>query len=356
MKTGSWKQFTAVVVGALVLSLSVAAVVYGAKGKKNPEITDKKGADTTAIKVVAAEIREHTFYDWGSYSADLRGSDDVILYAPAQGGKVLSIREVGSFVKSGDPLCDIDGEKYGVMLEAAKAQVEMTKGDLERARVNVEKGSLGKSAVDGTNLAFQNARMMLVNATSSWEDCRCQAPFSGVLVSRLVEKYQTVQPGMPLLRMARIDQLQATIAIPESEAFKYEEGMKTEFRLLQNPDRGFEGTLKSIDRAVDPSSRTIAARILIDNKDRVLKPGMVGRANILRRVYENAIVIPSTALVRLQNDITVMVVDKGVARQQSITIGATAGDSTLVVSGLKSGDKLIVTGAFQVSNGTKVSY
>jgi RND family efflux transporter MFP subunit len=354
MKTIPWKQCAGVTAGALVVFLSIAAVAYGAK--KTAKTADKKGADTTAIKVVVTDIQERAFQDWGSYSADLRGIDDVVLNAPAQGGKVESVKEVGTYVREGDALCNVDSEKYEVALDAAKAQVELTKGDLERVKVNVEKGSLGKSAIDGANLAFQNARMALVNATNSYEDCRCQAPFSGVLVSRSIEKYQTVAPGMPLVRIARIDQLQATIAIPEADAFKYEEGMKTEFRLLQNQDEMYEGTIKSIDRAVDPNSRTITARIVISNKDRSLKPGMVGRANILRRTYEKAIVIPSVALVRLQNEITVMIVERGLARQHIVTVGATAGDSTLVTSGLAIGDKLIITGAFQVSDGTRVTY
>ncbi len=356
MTTVKKKQLTGVTVCALALFLSIAAVGYGAKEKKASESKSNKNADTTSVKVVVTAIQERTFQDWGSYSADLRGIDDVVLNAPSQGGKVLSVKEVGAYVKAGDALCNIDGEKYEVALEAAKAQFEMTKGDFERAKVNVEKGSLGTSALDGANLAFQNARMLLVNAKNSYEDCRCQAPFDGIMVSRTVEKYQTVSPGTPLVRLARIDQLQAIIAIPEAEAFNYQEGMKTEFRLLQNPERAYEGTLKSLDRAVDSRSRTVTARIVVHNRDRSLKPGMVGRASILRHSYEKAIVIPSTALVRLQNEITAMIVEQGVARQHIVKVGAIAGDSSLVTEGLAIGDKLIITGAFQVSDGTRVTF
>jgi membrane fusion protein, multidrug efflux system len=350
----SLKKSIAIV--AACLAVTAAAAGCGAKGKDNAGTVAKRATDSAVVKVVVADVSERPFEDWGSYSADLRGIEDATLIAPYQGGRVNSIREVGTRFAAGESLCDIDGDKYGAALEAAQAQVDVTKGDLERAKVNVEKGSLGRSAIDGANLAFQNARMLLATAKRANEDCRCQAPFDGVLVSRSIEKYQTVSPGAPTVRVSRIDRLQATIAIPETEAFKYTEGMKTEFSLLQHPEQVFEGRLSSRDQAVDAASRTVTARITVNNRDGTLRPGMVGRARILRRAYGKAIVIPSTALLHMENGVSVMIAENGVAVQHIVKTGATAGDSTLIVEGLSPSDKLIVTGAFQVSNGTKVSF
>jgi membrane fusion protein, multidrug efflux system len=345
--------FSAAALGLLLLA---CAGCNGQKTKKGPDGAANRQGDSTLVKVVVADIREMPFQDWGSYSADLRGIEDANLTAPFQGGKVSTVKAVGTRFKAGDALCDIDGDKYGAALEAAKAQVEVTKGDMERAKANVEKGSLGRSALDGTNLAYQNSRVLLATALRAFEDCQCQAPFDGILVSRNIEKYQTVPPGTATVRVSRISQLEAVIAIPETEAFSYEEGMKTEFRLLQHPERAFEGRLTSLDRAVDEKSRTVMARIVVANRDGSLKPGMVGRASILRREYAKAIVVPSTALLRLQNGISAMVVENGIARQRRVVVGATSTDSSLITDGLREGDKLVVTGAFQVSDGTKVSF
>lgn len=337
-------------------------IVPGCKGSKNAEsghdTKSKKPADTTKIKVVVRDLIVSDFEDWGSYSADLRGLEDANLSAPGQGGRVASIKPIGTFVREGDALCDIDGEKYEAALQAAQAQVDVAKGDLERAKVNVEKGSLGRSVLDAANLAYQNARMNKATAQRAYEDCRCQAPFDGVLVSRAIERFQTVTPGMPTVRLSRLDQLEAQIAIPESEAFGFTEGMKAEFRLLQNqnPDRMYEGRISSIDRVVDSRSRTVTARIILSNKDRSLKPGMVGRARILKKKYQKSIVIPATSILRLQNGTSVMVVENNVAHQRLVEIEVSTGDSVLIRKGLIAGDKLITTGAFQVSEGTKVVY
>jgi membrane fusion protein (multidrug efflux system) len=266
------------------------------------------------------------------------------------------VRAVGSHVAAGEPLCAIDSEKYEAALQAANAQVDVARGDLERAKANVEKGSLGRSALDGANLAFQNARMMQATAQRAYEESRCQAPFNGVLASRFIERYQTLGPGLPTVRLSRMDRLEAVIAIPESEAFSYTEGMKTEFHLLQDTSRVYAGTLTSLDRAVDAHSRTVSARLVVANTDGALRPGMVGRARILRHVYAKAIVVPSPALLRMQSGVSAMVVEGGVARQRTVSVGAASEDYTLVTQGLRPGDQLIVSGAFQVTDGTRVQF
>jgi membrane fusion protein (multidrug efflux system) len=316
----------------------------------------KPAADTTAIKVIVADVKEGAFEDWGTYSADLRGLEDANLAAPSQGGRVNSIKPVGTYVKAGEALCDIESEKYEAALQAAQAQVDVAKGDLERAKINVEKGSLGRSALDAANLAYQNARMGRATAKRAYEDCRCEAPFDGVLVSRSIDRFQTVSGGMPTVRLSKLNQLEAVIAISETEAFSFSEGMKTEFRLLQNQEQVYIGKITSIDRAVDTRSRTITARIVLANPSGLLKPGMVGRARILRKNYQKSIVIPATALLRLQNGTSVMVVENGVAKQHLVDIAVSNGDSVMIRSGLTAGDKLIISGAFQVSEGTKVKY
>ncbi len=88
----------------------------------------------------------------------------------------------------------------------------------------------------------------------------------------------------------------------------------------------------------------------------MLKPGMVGRARILRKNYKKSIIIPATALLHLQNSTAVMVVENGIAKQRVVEVSASNGDSVMVGKGLSAGDHLITTGAFQVSDGTKVIY
>jgi membrane fusion protein, multidrug efflux system len=339
----------------LLLTAALAIVACNKKG--NGEGKDAEKAKTVeAIRVVASPVTMHPFEDWGNYSADLRGSDDATLAAPFQGGRVASVVEVGKAVKAGQALCDIESARYQAMLLQAKASVDVAKGEVDRQKVNVEKGFVGKAVMDQAQFGYQQARVAMLSAQRAYEDSRCQAPFSGVMVSRMIERFQTVAPGQPTVRLAATTRLEAVVSIPESEARDFHEGQVAEFSQVQDTARAFAGKLKSIDRAVEAKNRTVMARIDIPNSGNVLRPGMVGRTRILRKKYAQVVVVPSNAVLRLQSGTMVMLVKEGKAVQVPVRLGPASGDSVVVESGLTAGDLMITVGAFQVSTGTPVEY
>lgn len=344
------------IIAPLALAIVAAAFVGCKKKDAGNEGAPEAKASGEAVHVVVSPAKAHAFEDWGAYSADLRGGDDATLNAPMQGGRVNQISEVGKSVKAGEALCDIESAKYYALLMAAKSAVEVAKGELDRQKVNVEKGYVGKAVLDQAELGFQQARVNQLNAQRTYEDSRCQAPFAGMLVSRSVERFQTVAPGSPTVRIAATSRLEAVVAIPESEARDFKEGQAAEFSLVQDNGKPFVGKLKSVDRAVEARNRTVTARIEIPNPGNTLRPGMVGRARILRKKYDMAVVVPSSAVLRLQAGTMVMLARDGKAVEVPVRLGPSAGDSVVVESGLAAGDKMITTGAFQVSTGTHVIF
>ena len=339
----------------LFMALGAAALASALTGCDKKAEAKEEGKDAASIRVVADTVRTRPFEDWGAYSADLRGAQDAVLTA-GMGGRVSKIEEVGRAVKAGQALCDIESSRYGAMLQQARSALEVAKGEMERNKVNVEKGFVGKAVLDQSEFAFQQARVGVLQAQRAYEDSRCQAPFNGVMVSRLVEAFQTVPPGAATMRVATTDKLEAVVSIPESDARDFKEGQAAEFEVVQDSTKVIPGRLKSIDRAVEVKNRTVTARIIINNPGNTLRPGMVGRARILRRKYDQAVVIPSQSVLRLQAGTAVMLIRDGKAQQVPVHLGATSGDSVVVDSGISAGDVLITMGAFQVSTGTKVNF
>lgn len=343
--------------GASALAaIAVAILALSGCKKKEGEAAAAKPAASEPIRVVVAVAQARPFEDWGAYSADLRGGEDATLTAPMQGGRVNQVSEVGKAVKAGEALCDIESAKYAAQLAAARSAVEVAKGELDRQKVNVEKGYVGKAVLDQAELGYQQARVNMLQAQRTYEDSRCQAPFAGVLVSRLVERYQTVAPGTPTVRVAATNRLEAVVSIPEAEARDFHEGQEAQFSLVQDTGRVFAGKLKSVDRAVEERNRTVTARIEIPNPGNVLRPGMVGRARILRRKLAAAVVVPSTAVLRLQDGTKAMLARQGKALEVPVKMGPSAGDSVVIDNGLSAGDTLITTGAFQVATGSPITY
>ncbi len=337
--------------------LSLAATLALAACGGEAEVAD--GEDNgVAIRVVTMVVEAGPFEDWGQYSAELRGADDATLAAPAPaGGRVRGIAETGKSVTRGEALCDIDGDLYDASLKQARAAYELARGERERARGNVEDGFVGKAALDRAELDYQNARTAVFQAERAHADSRCEAPFDGVLVSRFVERHQSVAAGTPTVRVANLRALEARVAIPEAEAAAYREGQQAEFTTLAggNGPR-VSGVIAGIDRSVESRNRVVHARVRLENPSGALRPGMIGRIGVLRRSYDAAIVVPSTAVLRLQEGTAVMVVRNGTALQVPVTLGPARNGDVVVESGLEPGDRIITAGAFQVSEGTRVEF
>jgi membrane fusion protein (multidrug efflux system) len=342
--------------GVLASALLIAAC--GGNKEEEAENSKKVTADTTAaISVVTSVVKAGPFEDWGTYSADLRGTDDAVLAAPAPGGgRVNKISPVGTKVAKGQALCDIESDLYQAQLKQAQAAFDLAQGEIERAKSNVAQGFVGKAVQDKAELDFQGARVALFQAKRAYEGSRCEAPFAGVLVSRSVEQFQSVGPGAPTVRVAGLARLEALVSIPESEADGYREGQRAEFKLLQDGGKTILGTIGSLDRAVSTNNRVVTARVQLGNPGGTLRPGMIGKVRILRHRYDKALVVASQAVLRLQEGTAVMRVENGRAHQVPVVLGPSLGDSVVILSGVSAGDRIITVGSFQVSEGTKVKF
>ena len=337
--------------------IASALLLAGCKKHKEENVNKVSADSTLAIHVVTTVVQPRSFEDWGVYSADLRGVEDAVLTAPwTTGGRVNRISEVGGTVTKGQALCDIESERYQAGSLQAKAALDLAQGELDRTKNNIEKGFVGKAMLDKAQLDYQTARVASLQAERAYDDSRCLAPFAGVLVSRFVEGFQNVAPGAPTVRIADVSRLEAVVSIPESEAMDYREGQKAEFQVLQEGGESLKGKIKGLDHAVESRNRTVTARIELSNSGNRLRPGMVGRTRILRKNYDNALVVSSQAVLRLQDGTIVMRVIGDQAQKVPVILGPAQGDSVVVLSGLSAGDRIITMGAFQVSEGTRVAY
>lgn len=336
----------------IVLSVGTL-LLLSCKGKEDGASAEKTDESTKSLSVVVAPVKASSFEDWVSYPAELRGAEDVVLTAGG-GGRVLTVAEVGTYAKVGQPLCDIESDRYSAMLSQSKAAVDLAQGEFDRAEANVKAGSLGKAALDNARLQLEGARVNLLQAQRAYQDSRCEAPFNGMVVSRSIDKFQTVGPGVATLRLARTDKFEALVSLTESDVSLYAKGAPVRFTVPSRPGFEFDGRLKSVDLMVDSKTRTALARLEVINKDRQLAPGMAGKALLLRKVYEKVVVVPGTALLRHEKGVYAMVDDNGTAREREIRLGPALGDSVVVLEGLADGEKLVVQGAFRATDGSKL--
>lgn len=335
-----------------ILLVAALPILFVGCKKEEPDQV-KSAADTTVVEVVTSKLASIAYQDWGTYPADLRGVEDAILVTSAA-GTLKSVVEVGSHVKVGQALCDIESDRYHAQLEAARAGTDAAKTAMDVAKRNVEAGSLGRSALDAAAAQYYAANAQYLGAKKQYEDSRCQAPFAGVVASRMVNRWEVVGPGTPTLRIVRNDRLEATFSVPETDAAALKRGQSAEFVLIDNLGNPYPGKVSTIDLAVDSKNRTVSARVVVSNHDGRLRPGLAGKIRLLKRDLKDAIVVPSFALLRREDGVYAMVAEKGKAAERRVVLGSGSGDSVLVESGLKAGDELVVRGAFRLTDGVRV--
>ena len=120
------------------------------------------------------------------------------------------------------------------------------------------------------------------------------------------------------------------------------------------PDLRLKGTVDFVSYKADSATKTFRVRVLIDNSNQAIRPGMIAWVAFLRRMIPDALPAPLFAIMDKGVERLLFVEKDGVAHARTVSIGVIAGDRVQITDGLKPGDHLIITGQRDVEEGMKV--
>lgn len=253
----------------------------------------------------------------------------------------LSVRAVGEPVKKGQVLAGV----YSPDLYSAQAELVLAakSGDPELIAASRQRlGLLGMSERQITQVqsSGQAQRQMLV-----------VSPRSGAVIELNVREGEKVMPGTPLMRIADLSRVWITAEIPESLADAVSQGRRAQARLTGMPQKLFEGRVDYVYPNLDPTTRTVRARVVFDNANGALKPGMYGRMTLLASGQHQALLIPSESVIRTGKRTVVIVAEgPGSFRPAEVTLGPEHEGQTVVLSGLEEGQNVVASGQFLIDS------
>jgi multidrug efflux pump subunit AcrA (membrane-fusion protein) len=186
-------------------------------------------------------------------------------------------------------------------------------------------------------------------------DAEVTSTIDGVVKSVLAEVGATVSPAAPLFQVVDVQSVEVAVNIPEKRLGRVREGLPAEISVLAYPERVFRGTIARLSPALDPVSRTLEARVRVDNTAQVLKPGMFAEVRILVRHEQQIVRVPLAALVDRNDGRAVFVVRENSAREVPIQVAFVEGDAVAVDSGLAAGDRVVVVGQQNLNDGDEVA-
>ena len=175
------------------------------------------------------------------------------------------------------------------------------------------------------------------------------APFSGTVVARDANLGEMTDPADTLFTVADLSRLWIELDIFERDLGRVAPGQEASVAVAAYPGRTFPGRIVYLGDVLNPSTRTVRARVEVENPGRVLKPGMFATATIRTAVGAEVPTVPRDAVQEVDGRTVVWVPGgrPGEFRMRPVTVGEPLGDGTVVIrSGLQPGERVVIAGAF----------
>src|SRR5437870_1032487 len=270
---------------------------------------------------------------------------------------------IGDTVTQGQPLAVLESVELGkarAEVIAAHARVEFTQQSLARKRglegvvprreVEEAQAAAVAAAAD-LRAAEAGLRALGGEAADGVADTarfQVRTPVAGVVIDRDVARGRMVEPTHALFRVADLSRLWLTVHAFERDAVRVSPGAEARVSLAALPGRSFAGTVALIGRRVDPSSRTIAVRIDLENEHGLFRPGMSANAWLpLGEGGALMITVPTASVQRLHDGWAVFIPrGEGVFEPRPVGRGRDLAGEVEIVQGLTPGETVVVEGSF----------
>ncbi|TAF64812.1 MAG: efflux RND transporter periplasmic adaptor subunit [Cytophagales bacterium] len=313
--------------------------------------------DTLAKKIELAEVKTQTVANelvlQGKVSFD---EDEVTKVYPLVGGFVKELyANLGDYVQKGQVLAVIRSPEiagFANQNKMAEANLRVAEKNYQIAQELYKTGSISEVELVNAKKEWENAQAELYRSkevlsmynVGNASFYNVVAPASGFVVSKDVTLNMELRTEdiKPIFTISNLDDVWVIANIYESDIARVREGYEVEIMTVSYPDKIFKGRIDKIFNVIDPESKVLKGRVVLQNKDFELKPEMF--ANIIVKYEENEqkIAIPSRAVIFDKNKYFVMVY-KGNCQIETreISIYKQMPTTTYLHSGLKNGEKVI---------------
>jgi len=287
-------------------------------------------------------------------------------------GKIIAREvDVGARVVAGQVLARLDPNDLKLARDNAAAALVAAEAEEARARADLERyaGLRGSAAyvaqtydqrlstANAAKARLDQARAQLAAADNNlgYADLVADAP--GVITGLTMEVGQVVSSGQQVTRLARTEELEILVNIPEQRLGFVSEAKDVAFDLWAQPGRTFKARLRELAPAADPATRTYAARFSLVERPAVAALGMTASLTIERRSDEKVAELPMTAIFQQGPAPAVWVVDRasGTVSLRPITVLRWRDDTAVISAGLADGDLVVTAGVHKLNAGQRVT-
>jgi len=367
------KALMMVGVALLVLLIAGAVTLVGRANHDRAlaKETERETVPTVAVVHPLAEKPDEELVLPGSLFA----YEESPIYARTSGYLVRWYKDIGSRVKSGDLLAEIDTPEIDQELNQSKAARQQIVAQLELAKISAERwenlrktDSVSAQEADQQTSGYKQAQANLAAADANVKRLeqlegfkKVYAPFSGVLTKRNVDPGALINAGAgaagrELFDLARVDPLRVYTSVPQAYAPYIKVGASTTVTLQEFPGQKFSAKIARTAESIDPNTRTLLTEVDVPNHDGRLLPGSFGEVHFAVGSNVDKVTIPVNAMLFRAEGARLAIVggDKKI-QLRPINIGKDYGATLEILEGVSVDDQVVINPPDSLEEGQQVN-
>jgi len=341
------------IVAALAL---IALVVFRlVNNKKTTENRVYQYNKEQAINVQVDTIKLENLGNEYSYTGSFEPNKETKLSAEIQ-GKINSIFvDVGSVVRKGQALIQLDNSLLKLQLQTTDIQIEGLEADVKRYTVLANADAIQGVQLEKAVLGLKSAKVQKAILMEQISKTTITAPFDGIVTAKLNEEGAFAAPGVPLLQITDISLLKFTVNVPEQDLNKFIINQMYSISVDAFYEIVLSGKISMIGSKANMSNSFPIQFSINNTTDLKIKSGMFGKVILKNSDHEKRIVILASAIVGTNIQPQVYLVKNGKAVLQNITISDRIQNKAIVSSGLNEGDVIVTNGFVNLFENANVS-
>ncbi|WP_243663071.1 efflux RND transporter periplasmic adaptor subunit [Hydrogenispora ethanolica] len=303
-----------------------------------------------------------------SYSGKVRGRYESQLAFQVNGKIIKRDVELGSTVKTGQILMQLDPIDIQQGVNSAKAQLASAESQFQLAKDNLDRFQklytdrlLSKAEFDNYRNAYEmataglnQARAQYTDASNKYNYCFLSANASGVIAAVNAEVGQVIGAGQPVVTLIRDGEKELEIQVPENRLEEIRDAKRLEVTFWALSNVKITGKIREVAPMADPASGTYRMRISLMNPPAELKLGMTATVRMADDEQTKMLYIPLSAIIQTGDSPGVWVVNEGLIRLRQVTLGSFGDDRVQVTEGLNAGERVVIAGVHKLQAGQKV--
>ncbi len=317
------------------------------------DVDNERSVNVVTQSLVPVDLTE-TF----TLPARVQARDDLTLSAEVAGTVIKTPVREGMRVVQGQVLIEIDSDVIRAQLERETENVAVLTVRRDRLQRLAAEGLVSQQELDDVNNGLTAAQTALEQARIQLNKTILRSPIDGMVDRRLVDAGEYVDPGKPLLRLVSVEQLEVIADVPEKDVGFLKPGQQvtiTPAIIHGDQAEPLTAVIEYIAFVADEVSRTYHTRMLIEQPDGILRPGMIARATFVRQEHRQALVVPLFSVLDRRNIKIAYIIEDGVAREVEVVTGSSVGRQLVVRSGLEAGQQLVIKGQQLLIDGVAVN-